>query len=165
MGYSGTKHSATLPAGTVGYAGGTPTTGCEPPNVQPSETLYGTLYGTLGTGYGALNSNPRPQTPKPKSHEQVMGRSPPGKDRPAQSLEPPWGRASHLQRCSGSAATQQDLCKTVIATSKVNWATTLACVLKPKSREQVMGRSPGICSGRRAPNVPTVPPPPFSLLS
>ena len=46
------------------------------------------------------------------------------KERPAQSLELPWGRASRLQRCSGSAATEQDLCKTVIATSKVNWATT-----------------------------------------
>ena len=53
------------------------------------------------------------------------------KDRPAQSLEPPWGRASLLQRCSGSAATEQDLCKTVIATSKVNWATTVDCVVKP----------------------------------
>jgi len=50
-------------------------------------------------------------------------------DRPAQSLEPPRGRASRLQRCSGSAATEQDLCKTGMATSKVNWATTLDCVL------------------------------------
>jgi hypothetical protein len=31
---------------------------------------------------------------------------------------------------SGSAATEQDLCRTVEATSQVNWATTLACVLK-----------------------------------
>ena len=53
-----------------------------------------------------------------------------GGDELAQSLEPPWGRVSRLQRCSGSAATDQDLCKTVIATSKVNWATTLDCVLK-----------------------------------
>ena len=51
------------------------------------------------------------------------------KDRPAQSLEPPWGRASRLQRCSGLAATEQDLCKTVIATGKVNWAITLYCVM------------------------------------
>ena len=55
------------------------------------------------------------------------------KDRPAQSLEPPWGRASRFQRCSGSAATEQDLCKNVIAPSKVNWATTLDCVLKKHS--------------------------------
>ena len=53
------------------------------------------------------------------------------KDRPAQSLEPPWGRASRLQRCSGSAVTEQDPFKTVIATNKVNWATTLDCVIKP----------------------------------
>jgi len=52
------------------------------------------------------------------------------KDRPAQSLEPPWGRASRLHRCSGPAATEQDLCKIVIATSQVNWATTLDCVLR-----------------------------------
>ena len=45
-----------------------------------------------------------------------------GGSRPAQSLEPPWGRASRLQRCSGSAAKERDLCKTVIATSKVNSA-------------------------------------------
>jgi len=51
------------------------------------------------------------------------------KDRPAQSLAPPWGRASRLQRYRGSAATE---CKTVIATSKVNWVTTLDCVLTPK---------------------------------
>ena len=51
-------------------------------------------------------------------------------DRPAQRLEPPWGRASRLLRCSGSAATEQDLYKTVLATSKVNWATTLDCVPK-----------------------------------
>ena len=43
---------------------------------------------------------------------------------------PPWGRASRHQRCSGSAATEQDLCETVTATSKVNWATTLDCVKK-----------------------------------
>ena len=45
-----------------------------------------------------------------------VGRSATGvgeKERPAQSLEPPWGRASRLQRCSGSAATEQDLCKIV----------------------------------------------------
>ena len=51
-------------------------------------------------------------------------------DRPAQSLEPSWGRASRLRWCSGSAATEQDLCKTVIATSRVNWVTTLDCLLK-----------------------------------
>ena len=53
------------------------------------------------------------------------------KNRPAQSLDPPSGRASRLQRCSGSAATEQDLFKTVMGTSKVNWATTLDCFLKP----------------------------------
>ena len=52
------------------------------------------------------------------------------KDRPAQSLEPPWGRASRLQRCSGSAATEQDLCKTVTATNEVNSAKTSDCVPK-----------------------------------
>ena len=40
------------------------------------------------------------------------------------------GPASRLQRCSGSAATEQDLCKTVTAASKVKWATTLDCVIK-----------------------------------
>jgi hypothetical protein len=50
---------------------------------------------------------------------------------------PPWGRASHLQRCSGSAATEQGLCKTVIATSKVNWATTLDCVIKEEEKKRV----------------------------
>jgi len=54
------------------------------------------------------------------------------KDRPVQSLEPPWGRASRLQRCSGSAATEQDLCKTV----KVNWATTLDCAMKPQALDR-----------------------------
>ena len=51
------------------------------------------------------------------------------KDMPAQSLVPPGGRASRLQRCSGSAATEQDLCKTYTATSEVNWATTFDCVM------------------------------------
>ena len=54
----------------------------------------------------------------------------PDEKRPAQSLKPPWGRAGRLQRCSGSAATEQDLCTTVIATSKVNWVTTLESVIK-----------------------------------
>ena len=31
------------------------------------------------------------------------------KYRPAWSLEPPWGQASRIQRCSGSPATEQDL--------------------------------------------------------
>ena len=55
------------------------------------------------------------------------------KDKPAQSVEPQWGRASCLQRCSGSAATKQDLCATSVVTSKVNWATTLDCVHKPST--------------------------------
>ena len=36
---------------------------------------------------------------------------------------------THRPRCSGSAATEPDLCQKVIATSKVNLATTLDCVL------------------------------------
>ena len=51
-------------------------------------------------------------------------------DRPAQSLEPPCRQASRLQRCSGSAAMEQDLCKTVTETSEVNWAMTLDGVPK-----------------------------------
>ena len=43
------------------------------------------------------------------------------------------------QRCSGSAATEQDLCITDIATSKVNWATSLDCVIKPQTLDQVSG--------------------------
>ena len=64
------------------------------------------------------------------------------KDRPAQSLEPPWGPASRLQRCSGSAATEQDLCKTVIATSKVKWATTLDWVIKVVGEQIDRGQDP-----------------------
>jgi hypothetical protein len=45
-------------------------------------------------------------------------------DRPAQSLKSPWGQASRLQRCSVSAATEQDLCKTVTATSPTLIATS-----------------------------------------
>ena len=44
----------------------------------------------------------------------------PEKDRPAKSLEPPWERVSRLQRCSGSAATEQHLCTPDIAASDVN---------------------------------------------
>ena len=40
--------------------------------------------------------------------------------RPAQSLEPPWGRVAVFS----DAATEQDLCKIVIATRTVNLATT-----------------------------------------
>ena len=32
---------------------------------------------------------------------------------------------------------EQGLCKTVIATSKVNWATTSHCLLKPQALTQV----------------------------
>ena len=52
-------------------------------------------------------------------------------------MEPPCGRASRLQRCSGSAATKQDLCKTDIAASKVNWTETLDCVPRRDSRASV----------------------------
>ena len=55
------------------------------------------------------------------------------KYRPAQSLEPPWRQASLLLQCSGSAATEQDPCKTVIATSKVDWAAALDCVPEDKT--------------------------------
>ena len=54
-------------------------------------------------------------------------------ERPVQSLQPPWGRASRLQRCSGAAATVQNLCKTVTATIQVNWVTTFDCVLMDRS--------------------------------
>ena len=54
---------------------------------------------------------------------------------PAHSLEPHWGRASRLQRCSGSADTEQDLFQTVIATSKVFWATTAGFVLTIEALE------------------------------
>ena len=60
------------------------------------------------------------------------------KDRPAQSPEPPGARASRLQRCSGSAATEHDLCEDHTATSTVNWAKTLDCVVKGAR----LGRSP-----------------------
>jgi len=63
------------------------------------------------------------------------------KDRHAQSLEPPWGRASRLQRCSGSAAMEQDLCKPDIATSEVNWARTLDCVIKVARGKHVRCRA------------------------
>ena len=46
------------------------------------------------------------------------------KNRTAQSLESLWGRASRLQRCSSSAATEQEMCKSDIAPSKANWAAT-----------------------------------------
>ena len=62
-----------------------------------------------------------------------------GSDRPAQSLEPPWGRDSRLQRCSGTAAAEQDPCRTVIATSKVNWATTLDCVITIHDGDRLTG--------------------------
>jgi len=66
------------------------------------------------------------------------------KDRPAQSLELPLGRASRLQRCGGSAATEQDLCQSVLATSEVNLATRLDCVLKVDA--VTFGRPRGRCS-------------------
>ena len=73
------------------------------------------------------------------------------KDRPERSLELPWGRASRLQRCSGSAATEHDLCKTVIAKSKVDWVKTSDCVLNVPG-----GCSP--CRGRpAAPAAPDTP--------
>ena len=55
---------------------------------------------------------------------------------PAQSLEPSWGRASSCHYCSGSAAKGQDLCKTVIATKQVNWATSLRCMLTTNSVQE-----------------------------
>ena len=54
----------------------------------------------------------------------------PRKTRPTQSLEPQRGRACRSQRCSSSAATKKDLCQSITATSKVDWATTLDCVPK-----------------------------------
>ena len=65
--------------------------------------------------------------------------SSPDKDRPAQCLEPPWGRVGR-QLCSGSAATEHDLCKTVISTSKVSWAITLP-ENKPSSPGQARARA------------------------
>ena len=49
-------------------------------------------------------------------------------------------RGDGRQRCSGSAATEQDLCQTVIVTSKVNWVTTLDCALNrtPQTRSDVV---------------------------
>ena len=95
-------------------------------------------------------------------------------DRPAQSPEPSQGRASCLQRCSGSAATEQDLCKTaateqdlcksVIATSQVNWATTLDCVPKSGCRRRqqrsigsLPSRAPTPSATRQPRNLKAVP--------
>ena len=46
-----------------------------------------------------------------------------------------WGRDSRLRRCNGSAATQKDLCKIVIATIKVNWTTILVYVIKQANHD------------------------------
>ena len=53
-----------------------------------------------------------------------------------QSLQYPWGRASRFHQFSSSAATEQDLCKPVIATSKVDWAKNLDCVLANVSHQK-----------------------------
>jgi hypothetical protein len=99
---------------------------------------------TLTPQLWTLNPNPetllsKPSTPGPQhftlNPQRTAGqqsswrqqRRKAGK-RLAQSVEPPWRRASRLQPCSGSAATEQNLCETVISTSKVIRATTLDCV-------------------------------------
>ena len=69
------------------------------------------------------------------------------KERPAKSLEPPWEQASRLQRCSGSAAKEQDLCKSVAATSKVCWATTLDSVPKVKTIHRRVSKLFGVGGG------------------